>query len=206
VSPRAARLQPRLLSALRPIVRMVRRIAYAAGRPIKHWVVALANLFTGLLWPSLLRRAWFRMLGFSLGKSASIGVGVRFYRIGNVKLGARSVINRNCLLDNRGRILIGQDVSISRDVQIFTAGHELDSPFFEMSTRDVHIADQAVILAGAKIMPGVTIGAGAVVYPGAVVSRSVPERALVAGVPARVIGRRLASPRYRLDYEYPLAQ
>lgn len=206
VSSRAATVRPRILSAVRPVFRAARKLTYAVGRPLKHWIVAVANLFTELLWPAVLRRAWFRLLGFSLGKSSSIGAGLRFYRTGNVRLGARSVINRNCLLDNRGLIQIGQDVSISRDVQIFTAGHELDSPFFEMRTREVCIADHAVILAGVRIMPGVRIGAGAVVYPGAVVSRDVPDRALVAGVPARVIGRRPASPRYRLDYEYPLAQ
>jgi acetyltransferase-like isoleucine patch superfamily enzyme len=41
--------------------------------------------------------------------------------------------------------------------------------------------------AGATVMQGVTIGADAVVAAGAVVTRDVPPRTLVAGVPARVV-------------------
>jgi acetyltransferase-like isoleucine patch superfamily enzyme len=41
--------------------------------------------------------------------------------------------------------------------------------------------------AGATVLQGVTVGSDAVVAAGAVVTRDVPPRALVAGVPARVL-------------------
>jgi acetyltransferase-like isoleucine patch superfamily enzyme len=206
MSTEEGRRRAGLLALVRPAFRLLRRIGYGAGRAAKHWLVAGANLVSALIGPAVLRRQWFRLLGFSLGKSASLGLGLSFYRTGNVLLGDRSVVNRNCLLDNRAPIRIGADVSISRDVKIFTAGHDLESPFFEMVASEVTIGDHAVVFAGAMIMPGVSIGSGAVVYPGAVVTRDVPELAIVGGVPARIIGRRCAKPRYRLDYEFPLAQ
>ena len=46
---------------------------------------------------------------------------------------------------------------------------------------------RAAIGTGAIIMPGVTIGEGAVVGAGAVVTNDVPEGAVVAGVPARIL-------------------
>jgi acetyltransferase-like isoleucine patch superfamily enzyme len=46
----------------------------------------------------------------------------------------------------------------------------------------------ASIGSNATIVAGITIGAGALVGAGAVVTRNVPDRCLVAGVPARVMG------------------
>jgi acetyltransferase-like isoleucine patch superfamily enzyme len=132
-------------------------------------------------------------------------MGFQFYRPGGVTIGEGSVVNRDCLFDNRDSIEVGKSVSIARDVSIFTAGHDPESPFFEMTTAPVQIDDHAVIFAGATVMPGVHIGMGAIVYGGAVVTRSVEPMAIVGGVPARVVGRRSTPPLYALDYPYPLA-
>lgn len=56
------------------------------------------------------------------------------------------------------------------------------------------IGQHVVIFAGAVICPGVSIGDGAVVAAGSVVAKDVPKLAVVAGVPARVIGVRHANP------------
>jgi acetyltransferase-like isoleucine patch superfamily enzyme len=55
------------------------------------------------------------------------------------------------------------------------------------------------------IMPGVTIGEGAVVMAGAVVTNDVPPHAIVAGVPARIIGQRNSQLSYTPAW-YPLFQ
>jgi maltose O-acetyltransferase len=49
-------------------------------------------------------------------------------------------------------------------------------------------------------MPGVTIGEGVVVAAGAVVTSDVAPYAVVAGVPARMVGERTRDLRYKLDY------
>lgn len=52
----------------------------------------------------------------------------------------------------------------------------------------IKVKDDAWIGAGVIILPGVTIGRAALVGAGAVVTRDVPDYAVVAGVPSRIIG------------------
>jgi galactoside O-acetyltransferase len=53
----------------------------------------------------------------------------------------------------------------------------------------IEIEDDVWIGAGAIVLPGVTVGRGAVIGAGAVVTRSVEALSIVAGVPAREIGK-----------------
>ncbi len=56
-----------------------------------------------------------------------------------------------------------------------------------MTFRPVTIGKNVWIGDHATILPGVTIGDGAVVAAGAVVTKDVPPRTVVAGVPAKII-------------------
>ena len=56
-----------------------------------------------------------------------------------------------------------------------------------MFAKPVVISDKVWLGARVTICPGVMIGEGAIVGAGAVVTKDVPPRAVVAGVPARVI-------------------
>lgn len=194
-----------LLPAARECLHIYRAIARSPLRTLKHGLVALANCLAQLLPFYWMRRAYFRIMGFKLERGASIAMGFGFYRSGQIHIGENSVVNRNCLFDNRDRIIIGKNVSIARDVKIFTAGHDPASPFFEMTAAPVVIGDHVVIFSGATLMPGVRIGEGAVIYGGAVVTKNVQPLAMVGGVPARTIGMRPISPDYTLNYSYPLA-
>lgn len=89
------------------------------------------------------------------------------------------------------RVTIGSGCTFSWDVQI------LDNDFHTMvvdgapqpSTAAVTIGDRVWVGTRAVILKGVTIGDGAVVAAGAVVTKDVPAGAVVAGVPAKVVGR-----------------
>jgi sugar O-acyltransferase (sialic acid O-acetyltransferase NeuD family) len=59
---------------------------------------------------------------------------------------------------------------------------------------NVQVGEETLVGAGAVVIPGVSIGARCVVGAGAVVTSNVPDDATVAGVPARTIARRTASP------------
>lgn len=114
---------------------------------------------------------------------------------GRIHLGARSYVGHHCVLYGAGEIHIGADVLLGPGVVITSQGHTFDdagSPIRQQPhiLAPVHIAEDVWIGAGALILPGVRIGRGAVVAAGAVVTRDVAALDKVAGVPARVVGRR----------------
>lgn len=85
-------------------------------------------------------------------------------------------------------ITIGNGVRIGRNVSIrdYNGAHVIVNDNY-VNHAPVHIEDHVWLCSGCTIMPGVTIGEGSVVATNAVVTKSVPPRSLVAGVPAKVI-------------------
>jgi acetyltransferase-like isoleucine patch superfamily enzyme len=144
------------------------------------------------------RHLWYRSyLGLELGEGARVLLDCYVWHMGpgqvrrsGSKIGARTWINRGSCLDLRGGLEIGADVSISPNVMILTAGHDLHDPRFKYVPQRVVIHDHVWIGSRATIMPGVTIGRGAVVAAGAIVTRDVEPLTVVGGVPARPISMR----------------
>jgi acetyltransferase-like isoleucine patch superfamily enzyme len=140
------------------------------------------------------------LLHMAVGPRTSIHRGCRLYWPSRVRIGANTVVNRDVLLDGRMSLVIGDNVSISEGVAIFTLEHDPNSPAFANRGAPVLVADRAFIGARAIILPGVTVGQGAVVAAGAVVTHDVLPYTIVGGVPARPIGERSHDLDYTLDY------
>ena len=106
----------------------------------------------------------------------------------NIRFGKRVFINSGCKFQDQGGITIGDDVLVGHNCVIATLNHAMDPDRrADMVPAPVVIGDKVWIGANVTILQGVTIGEGAVVAAGAVVSKVVPPRAVVAGVPAKVI-------------------
>lgn len=110
---------------------------------------------------------------------------------GTVSIGASVFIGRGCVIVARDSVQIGSWTQIAEYVTIRDQDH-LVSP--EVSLRDglfvsdpVTIGNSVWVGAKATITRGVSVGDGSVIGAGAVVTRDVPEHAVSAGVPARVI-------------------
>ncbi|MFG6519364.1 acyltransferase [Sulfitobacter sp. 1A13496] len=107
----------------------------------------------------------------------------------NIHLGDRVIIGSNVSLGAHSPITMGDDVRISRDVIIETAGlnYSTGRPPYKHISKPVTIEKGVWIGARAIVLGGVTLGENAVIAAGSVVSRSVPPGTTVAGIPARSI-------------------
>ncbi len=105
----------------------------------------------------------------------------------NISIGRRVFINEGCCFQDQGGIEIGDDCLIGQQVVIATLNHDLTpSRRGDMLPKPVKIGKNVWIGAHATILPGVTVGDNAVIAAGAVVTKDVPENAVVAGVPAEI--------------------
>lgn len=133
-------------------------------------------------------------------------------RIGNfVMIRSSTVIGEGCTIgsyvDIEGEVVIGNHVSLQSGVYV-TRGVIIEDDVFcgprvitMNDKRIVHrrpglvweraaprILRAARVGGGSVLLPGVTVGENAMVGAGSVVTRDVPDRAIVVGNPARVVG------------------
>jgi UDP-2-acetamido-3-amino-2,3-dideoxy-glucuronate N-acetyltransferase len=139
---------------------------------------------------------------------AEIGGGSRVWHFVHVCAGAR--VGRNVVLGQNvfvgGGAVVGDDCKVQNNVSIYDAVILEEGVFIGPSAvftnvhnpratverkseyRETRVRAGATLGANCTIVCGVTIGRHAFVGAGAVVTRDVPDHALVAGVPARRIG------------------
>jgi acetyltransferase-like isoleucine patch superfamily enzyme len=116
---------------------------------------------------------------------------------GDVEFGAHCTVNPYACIS--GKVRCGDGVRIASLVSIVGFNHGFDDPDRpiyrqEHETLGITIGNDVWIGANAVIVDGVTIGRGAVIAAGAVVTKDVPEMAIMAGVPAKMVRRRGETP------------
>ncbi len=92
-----------------------------------------------------------------------------------------------------GKVVIGENVMMGPDCVIYTSNHSFsrtDIPMNQQgfSKEEPVIIDDDVWIGGrVTILPGVHIGTGVIVGAGAIVTKNIPEYAIVGGNPAKII-------------------
>ena len=140
--------------------------------------------------------------GTQIGAGSHIGHGalVREHNVigANCSIGSAAQIEPYNVIGDRTRIhggsflasaTLGSDVFCGPSV-VFTDDPHPPCPRYRDCVRGPVVGDGASIGGGVTLLPGVVIGAGALVGAGSVVTRSVEPGMVVAGNPARVMGRR----------------
>ncbi len=117
-------------------------------------------------------------------------------KIGGVSIGKKTDLGCNTILSSSGGISIGNSVLIAGNCYIGGGRYitdRLDIPMMEQGvfTRGtITIQDDVWLGASAVVLDGVKIGKGCIVGAGAVVTKDLPDYAIAAGVPAKIIKMR----------------
>lgn len=164
-----------------------------------------------------LRTVWWRLRGADLGRKTRIGQGCRIQRPWCLLAGERVQFEHQVFIkitSNHARVRLGNEVFIGYGAELdisnsLTLGnHVLIAPgcfitdhHHKHGAHDliaaqgceaapVWIEDDVWLGANAVVLPGIRIGKGAIVGANAVVTHDVEPMAIVAGAPARPIGKR----------------
>jgi acetyltransferase-like isoleucine patch superfamily enzyme len=145
-----------------------------------------------------MRVVWKRLLKWMARWLPGFGLRIALLRACGFRIGRDVYIGEELLVieelsDFSEKLVIGDRVAIAPRVTLVTSS---DANFSRLMERlapirgRIVIGDDAWIGTGVIVLPNVTIGRAAIVGAGAVVTRDVPDEAVVAGVPARVVSPR----------------
>jgi maltose O-acetyltransferase len=148
-----------------------------------------------------IRKLFYYLSGMQIGKGSVIHMWANFFDPSGIVIGKDTIVGDHVFLDGRAPLIIGNHVDIASSVMIYNSEHDLESMDFVARTEPVQIGDYVFIGPRAIILPGVKVGNGAIIAAGAVVTKDVPDFAIVGGVPAKVIGeRKNKDPHYKLGH------
>src|SRR5690348_12561049 len=131
------------------------------------------------------------LYGCAIGDDTKIGAFVEIQK--NAIVGARCKISSHTFMcegvEIEDECFIGHGVMFTNDVYPRAVNRDGSlQTEADWQVIKIRVKRRASIGSNATIIAGVTIGEGALVGAGAVVTKDVPDFAIVAGVPARVIG------------------
>lgn len=196
---------PPLRGGPRALLRFLRR----NGMLNRRYAVLLARLaWLKLRWRGRLQTDGIAFVGrrvrFEIGREAKVVLGrwswlgdgckVRAHE-GEVIIGAKSVLGQECTLSAYQHISIGRECILADRTMLIDFDHgmvEVERPIRLQGIykRDVRVGHNVWMGYGACVLRGVTIGDNAVVGTNSVVTKDVPDDAVVGGVPARLIRMR----------------
>jgi acetyltransferase-like isoleucine patch superfamily enzyme len=143
---------------------------------------------------------------FEIGKNATVHLGrwswighgtkIRSHE-GEVHIGAKSVLGQECTISSFQHVSIGRECIVADRVMLIDFDHgvvEQDRPIRNQGIykRDVRVGHNVWIGYGACILRGATVGDNSIIGTSTVVTKDVPDNAVVGGAPSRVLRMRPA--------------
>jgi len=119
-------------------------------------------------------------------------IGIPFISgIEKIEIGSHTTIESNAFIRAEGGLTIGSHCSIAANLSIYTYNHNFTGEMLPYDHTNIYrkvvIGDNVWIGRNVSILPGVTIGEGAIIGLGSVVTKDIPDLAIVAGNPAKIV-------------------
>ena len=140
------------------------------------------NVHLGVMLRRLLAKHAFKHCGENVRIFRDVEVSFGY----NLSIGDNTTIHRKVLLDDRGEIVIGRNVSISDYANIYSHHHDIEDIERVTCSRTV-IGDGARITYHAVVLAGMTVGKNAMVGTMGVVTRPVLDHHISVGIPAKSV-------------------
>ena len=174
-------------------MRIIQRAKLLLGRAIYLFASCLPTSFFWInIGQKQIRGFCGKLILSKCGKHVNIEKGAEFPS--SVELGDYSGIGIRAHIN--GKVIIGNYVMMGPDVCIYTKNHAYERTDIPMALqgfspeKPVIIENDVWIGSRVIILPGVHVGRGAIIGAGAVVTKDVPDYAVVGGNPARIIKKR----------------
>ena len=108
----------------------------------------------------------------------------------NIEVGDNFFANYGCIILDCNKVIIGDNVLLGPNVQIYTAAHPTNAKERLRGmeyAKPIVIGNNVWIGGGAIICPGVTIGDNVTIGAGSVVTKDIPANVIGAGNPCRIV-------------------
>lgn len=136
------------------------------------------------------RRFLLRAFGAKIGKGARIYGSARIWYPPNLEMGDYAILGWKVNCYSQGRIVLEEYANVAQYAHLVTGTHDIDSPSFQLFTREIRIGRHAWIASDAFVGPGVTVGEGAVLGGRAVAFKDLEPWTVYVGNPARPVRAR----------------
>ena len=136
------------------------------------------------------RNLLLRLFGASIGRGVRIYPSVRVFAPWKLAVGDECSIAWDVRLYDLAPIHIGARCIVSQGAHLCAGNHDYRQPHLPFTNKPILIDDDVWICADAFVGSGVTVGRLAVVGARAVVTKSVPPRAVMAGNPGKQVAER----------------
>lgn len=136
------------------------------------------------------RLVWLRIFGAKIEGRPFVHQRARILIPWNLTMRDRSCLGDRANAYTLGEIELGEASTVAQEVYLCSGTHDFSQATLPLKVAKIVIGPHAFLGARAFVMPGVVVGEGALVGACAVVTRDVPAWTVVAGNPAKEIGRR----------------